>query len=78
MTTRLRPRFTLAGNRYTKGPENRLVESLKKYKPLLEKVEMPPEKWRVAQRREHVAEQLIKMGVDKYTAYALAVRKIPK
>jgi len=58
--------------------EAKLLERLKKYKPLVEEVEMPSEKLHRAQRREFVAEQLIKKGVDKYIAYALAVRKIPK
>jgi hypothetical protein len=56
--------------------EERLNKRLEKYRDLLEKVQMPPEKWYRAQKREFVAEQLIKMGVNKYVAYALAVRKI--
>jgi len=55
-----------------------LKERMEKYKDLLEKVQMPPVGWYRARKREFVAEQLIKMGVDKYIAYALAVRKIPK
>ena len=58
--------------------EDKLNERLEKYKDLLEKVQMPPEKWYRTQKREFVAEQLIKMGVNKYVAYALAARKIQK
>jgi len=65
-------------NAYIKKFEEKLNERLDKYKDLLEKVQMPPEKGYRAQKREFVAEQLIKMGVNKYIAYALAVRKIPE
>jgi len=77
MTKRLSPRLTLAGNSYTKRLENRLVESLKKYEPLLEGIEIP-KKGHIMERREFVAEELIKKGVNKYVAYALAARKIQK
>jgi len=77
MTKRLSPRFTLAGNRYTKRLENRLVESLKEYGPLLEGIEIP-KKGHITERREFVAEELIKKSVNKYTAYAIASRIIKK